>query len=86
MAADDRAPIDMLVMLEQVRVPAGILDRRGVVTWENQAVRETVGDLLGRPFTSVVAPEDVPRVEQRSGNEQVARQIPPRAQQHVDHD
>ena len=65
MAADDRAPIDMLAMLEQVRVPAGILDRQGVVTWENQAVRETVGDLLGRPFTSVVAPEDVPRVEQQ---------------------
>jgi PAS domain S-box-containing protein len=64
MAADERAPIDLLPMLEHVRVPAGIVDRKGIVTWENAAARKTVGDLRGRPLTSVVAPEHVPLVEQ----------------------
>lgn len=68
MTADERAPIDLLPMLEQVRVPAGIVDREGVVTWENAAARETVGDLRGRALTSVVAPEDVPLVEQQLAN------------------
>jgi len=46
-------------------VPAGIVDRQGVFTWQNDAARAAVGDLLGRPLTSVVVPEDVPRVEQQ---------------------
>jgi len=64
-AEDARPTIDLLPMLEQVRVPAGIVDRQGVVTWENKAARDTVGDLRGRPFTSIVAPEDVPVVERQ---------------------
>ncbi len=54
-----------MAMLEQVRVPAGIVDRAGVVTWENDAARKTVGNLDGRPFASVVAPEDRPLVERQ---------------------
>ncbi len=65
MTGDDRPPIDLLPMLEQVRVPAGIVDREGIVTWENEAAREAVGDLRGRALTSVVAPEDVPLVERQ---------------------
>jgi PAS domain S-box-containing protein len=65
MTADERAPIDLLPMLERVRVPAGIIDRDGVVTWENDAARQVVGDLRGRPFTSVVAPEHVALVERQ---------------------
>jgi PAS domain S-box-containing protein len=65
MTADERAPIDLLPMLEHVRVPAGIVDRNGVVTWENAAAREAVGDLLGRPLSSVVAPEHVQLVERQ---------------------
>ena len=52
-------------MLEKVRVPAGIVDRQGIFTWQNNAARDTVGDVLGRPLTSLVAPEDVPKVEQQ---------------------
>jgi len=52
-------------MLEKARVPAGIVDRQGLFTWQNDAARATVGDVLGRPLTSVVAPEDVPKVEQQ---------------------
>ena len=68
MTAEERAPIDLLPMLEHVRVPAGIVDREGVVTWENAAARDTVGDLRGRALTSIVAPEDVPLVEQQLAN------------------
>jgi PAS domain S-box-containing protein len=64
-APDERPPIDLLPTLEQVRVPAGIVDRAGIVTWENEAARETVGDIRGRPFTSVVAPEHIPLVEEQ---------------------
>ena len=65
MRPDERAPIDLIPMLEQVRVPAGIVDRDGVVTWENDAARKAVGDIRGRRFTSVVAPEHVPLVERQ---------------------
>jgi len=65
MPADERASIDLMPMLDQVRVPAGIVDRQGIVTWENKAAREAVGDLRGRPLTSVVAPEFVPLVERQ---------------------
>lgn len=65
MPADERAPIDLIALLEQVRVPAGIVGRDGVVTWLNDAAQETVGDLQGRPFTSMVAPEDVELVERQ---------------------
>jgi PAS domain S-box-containing protein len=61
----DEHPIDLIPMLEQVRVPAGIVDRQGLFTWQNDAARNAVGDVLGRPLTSLVAPEDVPKVEQQ---------------------
>lgn len=56
-------PIELIPALERVRVPSAIADREGTITWLNDAAREAVGDLVGRPFTSVVAPEHVPRVE-----------------------
>jgi hypothetical protein len=42
--------------IERVRVPAYVIDREGVIRWLNAAAQEIVGDLRGRPFTSVVAP------------------------------
>ena len=68
MTADERAPIDLLPMLDHVRVPAGIVDREGIVTWENAAARKAVGDLRGRPLSSIVAPEHVPLMERRLAN------------------
>lgn len=52
-------------MLEKARVPAGIVDREGLFTWQNDAARDAVGDVLGRPLTSLVAPEDVAKVEKQ---------------------
>jgi len=61
--AAPRRPIELTETLQKVNVPSAIVDRHGIVTWENDAARETIGGLVGRPFTSVVAPEDVPLVE-----------------------
>jgi PAS domain S-box-containing protein len=44
--------------LERVKVPCAVVDRNGIVTWQNQAAKEAVGDLVGQPFASIVAPED----------------------------
>lgn len=43
--------------LELVNVPSYILDPSGTVRWVNSAARQRVGDIRGRRFTSVVAPE-----------------------------
>ena len=44
--------------LEDVGVPSYVLDAAGVVRWLNRAAERLVGDVRGRHFTSVVAPED----------------------------
>ena len=44
--------------LERVNVPAYVIDKAGVIRWLNPAGLRLVGDVRGRQFTSVVAPED----------------------------
>ncbi len=44
--------------LEGVGVPSYVLDRTGIVRWINPAAEQLLGDIRGRHFTSVVAPED----------------------------
>lgn len=46
--------------LQRVNLPSAIVDREGVVTWMNDAAIELFGDVRGRSFFDVVAPEDVP--------------------------
>jgi PAS domain S-box-containing protein len=50
-------PIDLKATLERVSVPSALVDRSGTVTWQNRAARETTGELLGKPFVSIVAPD-----------------------------
>jgi len=57
--------IDLTQTLERVNVPSVVADRNGVVTWLNDAARKSFGDLEGRPFTSVVAPQDVGVVQRQ---------------------
>jgi len=45
-------------------VPSYHLDRTGIVRWLNVAARNLVGDVRGRQFTSVVAPEDTRRARE----------------------
>jgi PAS domain S-box-containing protein len=49
---------DLEQALGDVGVPSYVLDTTGVVRWLNPAAEQLVGDVRGRQFTSVVAPED----------------------------
>jgi DNA-binding CsgD family transcriptional regulator len=45
--------------LADIGVPAFILDRAGLVQWQNARAYDVVGDARGRHFSSVVSPESV---------------------------
>ncbi|HEX2303518.1 MAG TPA: LuxR C-terminal-related transcriptional regulator [Gaiella sp.] len=55
---------DVEQALESVGVPSYVLDSTGVVRWINAAAERLVGDVRGRHFTSVVAPEDSRRARE----------------------
>jgi PAS domain S-box-containing protein len=55
---------DVEQALESVGVPSYVLDTTGVVRWLNPAAEQLVGDVRGRHFTSVVAPEDSHRARE----------------------
>ncbi len=50
--------------LESVSVPSYVIDPQGVIRWLNPAARKLVGDVRGRQFTSVVAPEQTRRARE----------------------
>jgi PAS domain S-box-containing protein len=50
--------------LERVNVPSYVIDSAGVIRWINPAGERLAGDVRGRQFTSVVAPEDTLRARQ----------------------
>ena len=66
---------DLETALENVNVPSYVIDPTGVIRWVNPAARRLVGDVRGRQFTSVVAPEDT-----RRAREHFARKIAGTAQ------
>jgi PAS domain S-box-containing protein len=55
---------DVEQALENVGVPSYVLDETGVVRWINAAAKQLLGDVRGRHFTSVVAPEDSRRARE----------------------
>jgi PAS domain S-box-containing protein len=55
---------DVEAALERVRVPAYMIDKHGIIRWVNAAAQEIVGDVRGKHYTSVLAPE-----EKRRGQE-----------------
>ena len=55
---------DVEKALESVGVPSYVLDETGFVRWLNPAAEQLVGDVRGRHFTSVVAPEDRQRARE----------------------
>jgi PAS domain S-box-containing protein len=50
--------------LGSVNVPSYVLDTSGIVRWINPAAERLLGDVRGRHYTSVVAPEDQPRARE----------------------
>jgi PAS domain S-box-containing protein len=57
-------------VLEHVNVPSYVIDASGVIRWLNPAAQRIVGDVVGRQFTSVVAPEHT-----RRARDQFARKV-----------
>jgi PAS domain S-box-containing protein len=55
---------DVEQALGSIGVPSYVLDTTGVVRWVNAAAERLVGDVRGRHFTSVVAPEDSRRARE----------------------
>ena len=50
--------------LEKINVPAYVIDKHGIIRWVNPAARRVVGDVTGRQFTSVCAPEETRRARE----------------------
>jgi len=44
--------------IERVRVPAYVIDKHGIIRWENKKALAVFGDVRGSQLTSVVAPEE----------------------------
>jgi len=67
---------DLARAIEDVNVPSYVIDPSGIIRWVNPAAERLVGDVRGRQFTSVVAPEDARRAREHfsrkiAGNERV---------------
>lgn len=56
--------VDVERALEHINVPAYVIDASGIIRWVNPAARRVVGDVTGRQFTSVVAPEETRRARE----------------------
>jgi PAS domain S-box-containing protein len=50
--------------MTDVNVPSYIIDRGGAIAWLNPAAERVVGDVRGKRFTDVVAPDDRTRAKE----------------------
>ena len=57
--------IELTGTLEKVKVPSFVAASDGTITWGNESAKQMFGDLTGRPFTTVIAPKDVPLVQRQ---------------------
>ena len=55
---------DVEEALGHINVPSYVLDEYGIIRWVNPAAERLVGDVRGKLFTSVVAPEEKRRAQQ----------------------
>lgn len=51
--------------LEQINVPAYVIDSGGRIRWLNEAAIRIVGDAVGKLFTTVIDPDDMRRARSR---------------------
>ena len=55
---------DLEHALTAVNIPSYVIDRAGVIRWLNPAAQRYVGDVRGRQFTSVCAPDETRRARE----------------------
>lgn len=53
-----REDLDLTHALEEMSVPAYVLDREGRFRWQNRGALTFFGNRIGQPYTRTVAPED----------------------------
>jgi PAS domain S-box-containing protein len=63
MSALEELGHDVEESLEHLNVPSYVLDEHGIIRWVNPAAMKLVGDVRGKLFTSVVAPEEKSRAQ-----------------------
>jgi PAS domain S-box-containing protein len=65
---------DVEEALDRVKVPSYVIDEHGIIRWVNPAAEALVGDVRGRQFTSVVAPEDTQRARRAFAKHMIGAQ------------
>lgn len=60
--------------LERVKVPSYVIDEHGIIRWINPAAETLVGNVRGRQFTSVVAPEETGRAKDAFARHMISTQ------------
>jgi PAS domain S-box-containing protein len=58
--------VDLTPALQELTVPAYVIDREGTYRWLNRGAIEIIGDRVGERFGRVVAPEDLHQVRMYS--------------------
>ena len=69
--------------LENVNVPSYVVDETGIVRWMNPAAEQLLGNIRGRHFTSVIAPEDRPRARERFAQKMLGTSVATDATGHL---
>lgn len=71
-----RPGFDVTHALEEVTVPAYVIDRNGCVRWQNRGSVAAVGDLTGRLFTRAIAAEDQHRARSEFAKTLIGERAP----------
>ncbi|HEX4527194.1 MAG TPA: LuxR C-terminal-related transcriptional regulator [Gaiellaceae bacterium] len=66
---------DVVNALEHINIPSYVIDASGIIRWVNPAASHLVGDVIGRQFTSVVAPEDTRRARELCARKLLATSV-----------
>ena len=74
---------DVEKALENVSVPSYVVDETGIVRWMNAAAEQLLGNVRGRHFTSVIAPEDRPRARERFAQKMLGTSVATEATGHL---
>ena len=64
-------------------VPSYVVDEAGIVRWLNPAAERLLGDVRGRQFTSVIAPEDRPGARERFAQKMLGTSVTSEATGHL---
>ncbi len=69
------ASLDLRETMRLVRFPSWIVDRAGRVAWENEAAKRLIGDVRGKLYASLVAPEFVTLAQEQFARKLLGQQV-----------